>query len=158
MAGAYLRVQGPKGSTTVYVTDLYPTGSSGGLDLSPNAFASIGNMAQGRIPVQWKVVSAPVSGNLIYRVKKGSSGWWAAIQVREHRYPVLKLEICQDGTWLNLPKRNYNYFVGTRLGNQPLSMRMTDIRGQTLIDTLPALPKKASSKAYSVNGNVQFSE
>ncbi len=29
MAGAYLRVQGPKGSTTVYVTDLYPTGSSG---------------------------------------------------------------------------------------------------------------------------------
>lgn len=158
MAGAYLRVQGPKGSTTVYVTDLYPTGSSGGLDLSPNAFASIGNMAQGRIPVQWKVVSAPVSGNLIYRVKKGSSGWWAAIQVREHRYPVLKLEICQDGTWLNLPKRNYNYFVGTRLGNQPLSMRMTDIRGQTLIDTLPALPNKASSKAYSVNGNVQFSE
>ncbi len=111
-------------------------------------------MAQGRIPVQWKVVSAPVSGNLIYRVKKGSSGWWAAIQVREHRYPVLKLEICQDGTWLNLPKRNYNYFVGTRLGNQPLSMRMTDIRGQTLIDTLPALPKKASSKAYSVNGEM----
>ncbi|AXI84491.1 cellulase family glycosylhydrolase [Xylella taiwanensis] len=158
MAGAYLRVQGPKGSTTVYVTDRYPTGSSGGLDLSPNAFASIGNIAQGRIPVQWKVVSAPVSGNVMYRVKKGSSGWWAAIQVRQHRYPVLKLEVCQDGAWLNLPKKNYNYFVGSRLGNQPLSIRMTDIRGQTLIDTLPGLPKHAASKAYAVDGNVQFSE
>ncbi|HHW4678351.1 MAG TPA: expansin EXLX1 family cellulose-binding protein [Xylella sp.] len=158
MAGAYLRVQGPKGSTTVYVTDRYPTGSSGALDLSPNAFASIGNIAQGRIPVQWQVVSAPVSGNVIYRMKKGSSGWWAAIQVRQHRYPVLKLEVCQDGAWLNLPKQHYNYFVGSRLGNQPLFIRMTDIRGQTLIDTLPGFPRYAASEAYVVDGNVQFSE
>lgn len=29
LAGAYLEVQGPKGKTTVYVTDLYPEGASG---------------------------------------------------------------------------------------------------------------------------------
>lgn len=51
MAGAYLRVQGPKGCTTVYVTDLYPEAASGGLDLSYNAFAKIGDLQQGRIPV-----------------------------------------------------------------------------------------------------------
>ncbi len=56
MAGAYLRVQGPKGCTTVYVTDLYPEAASGGLDLSYNAFSKIGDLQQGRIPIRWKLI------------------------------------------------------------------------------------------------------
>ncbi|MBE0343143.1 Expansin-YoaJ, partial [Paenibacillus sp. 28ISP30-2] len=139
LAGAYLEVQGPKGKTTVYVTDIYPEGPSGALDLSPNAFNQIGNQIDGKINISWKVVKAPVTGDVSYRIKEGSSRWWAAIQVRNHKYPVLKLEVQQNGQWLNLEKQDYNHFLGTNLGNQPLKIRITDIRGVGLNDTLPAL-------------------
>ena len=75
-ARAYPEVQGPLGKTTVYVTDLYPEGAPGALDLSPNAFAKIGNMVDGKINISWKVVKAPITGNFSYRIKEGSSQWW----------------------------------------------------------------------------------
>ncbi|MCC8538425.1 expansin EXLX1 family cellulose-binding protein [Xanthomonas axonopodis pv. poinsettiicola] len=156
MAGAYLEVTGPKGKTTVYVTDLYPEGASGGLDLSHNAFAAIGDMVDGRIPISWKLVRAPITGNVQYRIKEGSSRWWAAIQVRNHAYPVVKFEVKQGNTWKNLQKMDYNHFLGEQLGNQPLSIRITDIRGKTLLDTIPALYEDGSHPAYFQPGNVQF--
>lgn len=156
LAGAYLEVQGPKGKTTVYVTDLYPEGPSGALDLSPNAFKQIGNQIDGKINISWKVVKAPVTGNVSYRIKEGSSRWWAAIQVRNHKYPVLKMEVQQNGRWLNLEKQDYNHFLGTHLGNQPLKIRVTDIRGVVLNDTIPALAENGSGGAYIVKGKVQF--
>ncbi|WP_145149924.1 expansin EXLX1 family cellulose-binding protein [Paenibacillus xylanexedens] len=157
LAGAYLEVQGPKGKTTVYVTDLYPEGASGALDLSPNAFNLIGDPKAGKINISWKVVKAPIQGNVSYRIKEGSSQWWAAIQVRNHKYPVLKFEVKQkDGTWLNLEKQDYNHFLGTGLGKEKLNIRITDIRGQVLNDTIPALPNDGSGGAYIVPGNVQF--
>lgn len=156
LAGAYLEVTGPKGKTTVYVTDLYPEGASGGLDLSHNAFAAIGNMVDGRIPISWKVVRAPVSGNVQYRIKEGSSRWWAAIQVRNHAYPVVKFEVKQGSTWKSLQKMDYNHFLGEQLGNQPLSIRITDIRGKAILDTIPALYEDGSHPAYFQPGQVQF--
>ncbi|WP_311260630.1 MULTISPECIES: expansin EXLX1 family cellulose-binding protein [unclassified Xanthomonas] len=156
MAGAYLEVTGPKGKTTVYVTDLYPEGASGGLDLSHNAFAAIGNMVDGRIPISWKMVRAPVTGNVQYRIKEGSSRWWAAIQVRNHAYPVVKFEVKQGSTWKSLQKMDYNHFLGEQLGNQPLSIRITDIRGKAILDTIPALYEDGSHPAYFKPGSVQF--
>ncbi|ELQ17099.1 extracellular endoglucanase (expansin) [Xanthomonas translucens DAR61454] len=81
LAGAYLQVRGPLGIATLYVTDLYPEGRNCGLDLSPNAFAAIGDIRAGHIPIRWKVVAAPMTGNVVYRIKEGSSQPWAAIQV-----------------------------------------------------------------------------
>lgn len=71
LAGSYLEVEGPKGKTTVYVTDLYPEGARGALDLSPNAFRKIGNMKDGKINIKWRVVKAPITGNFTYRIKGG---------------------------------------------------------------------------------------
>lgn len=156
LAGAYLEVQGPKGKTVVYVTDLYPEAPSGALDLSPNAFAKIGNVADGKINISWKVVKAPITGNFSYRIKEGSSQWWAAIQVRNHKYPVLKLEVQKNGSWVSLPKMDYNHFVGEQLGTQPLKVRITDIRGISVTDTIQALPANGTSSAYIVPGNAQF--
>ncbi len=156
LAGAYLEVTGPKGKTIVYVTDLYPGAPSGALDLSPNAFAKIGNVSDGKINISWKVVKAPITGNFSYRIKEGSSQWWAAIQVRNHKYPVMKLEVQKNGSWLNLQKMDYNHFLGEQLGNQPLKVRITDIRGISVTDTIPALPSSGGSDAYIVPGKVQF--
>ncbi|MDQ1232818.1 expansin (peptidoglycan-binding protein) [Paenibacillus sp. SORGH_AS306] len=156
LAGAYLEVQGPLGKTTVYVTDLYPEGANGALDLSPNAFAAIGDMSKGKIDIQWKVVKTPITGNFSYRIKEGSSQWWAAIQVRNHKYPVMKFEYEKAGQWISLPKTDYNHFVGEKMGNQPLKVRITDIRGKVVTDILQPLPSEATSSPYIVAGNVQF--
>ncbi|PZD93120.1 Expansin-YoaJ [Paenibacillus sambharensis] len=156
LAGAYLEVQGPKGKTVVYVTDQYPEGAPGALDLSPNAFAKIGDMKAGKINIKWRVVKGPVKGNFTYRIKEGSSQWWAAIQVRNHKYPVLKLEVYKDKRWISLEKTEYNHFVGTGLGTAKLKVRITDIRGKSVTDTIQALPANGTSTAYLVPGSVQL--
>ncbi|MDH6597511.1 expansin (peptidoglycan-binding protein) [Bacillus aerius] len=140
----------------MYVTDKYPEGSKGALDLSPNAFAKIGNMADGKIPISWKIIKAPISGNVAYRIKEGSSEWWAAIQVRNHKYPVMKMEYYKDGQWVNMEKTDYNHFLGFHMGSTSLPVRITDIRGVIVKDQLPALPSTAASQAYIVKGNVQL--
>lgn len=156
LAGAYLEVTGPKGKTVVYVTDKYPEGAKGALDLSPNAFTKIGNMEDGKIPISWKIIKAPISGNVAYRIKEGSSEWWAAIQVRNHKYPVMKMEYYKDGKWVNMEKTDYNHFLGFHMGSTSLPVRITDIRGVIVKDQLPALPSTAASQAYIVKGNVQL--
>ena len=156
LAGAYLEVTGPRGKTTVYVTDLYPEGASGGLDLSPNAFAKIGDMAAGRIPIQWHVVAAPINGPVVFRLKEGSSIHWAAIQVRNSVYPVMKLEVKQGDGWRALAKTPYNHFEGRDLGNEPLVLRLTNIRGEQRIDVLAPLHDQALSQPVLLSGQVQF--
>ena len=156
LAGAYLEVTGPRGKTTVYVTDLYPEGASGGLDLSPNAFAKIGDMAAGRIPIQWHVVPAPINGPVVFRLKEGSSKYWAAIQVRNSVYPVMTLEVKQGNGWRSLAKTPYNHFEGRDLGNEPLVLRLTDIRGEQRIDVLDPLHDQALSQPVLLSGQVQF--
>ncbi|WP_110460342.1 expansin EXLX1 family cellulose-binding protein [Ruminiclostridium sufflavum] len=158
LAGAYLEVEGPAGKTVVYVTDRYPEGANGALDLCPISFGKIGDMLAGKIDIKWRIVKAPVTGNLSYRIKEGSSQYWAEIQVRNHKYPVLKMEYYKNGEWINMEKQLYNHFHGEQMGTEPLQIRITDILGQSVTDTLPALPGaiEAESSAYIVSGNVQF--
>lgn len=158
LAGAFLEVEGPNGTTVVYVTDLYPEGADGALDLSPNAFAKIGDMEAGIIDVRWRMTKGPVEGNFTYRIKEGSSQWWAAIQVRNHKYPVMKMEYYRNGEWVELEKMEYNHFVGTHLGTEALEIRITDIRGESVTDTISSLPDSGTSEAYFLPGNVQFSD
>ncbi|MBU5245470.1 MULTISPECIES: expansin EXLX1 family cellulose-binding protein [Bacillus] len=158
LAGSYLEVEGPKGKTIVYVTDLYPEGAPGALDLSPNAFSKIGAMKDGKIKIKWRVIKAPITGNFTYRIKEGSSQWWAAIQVRNHKYPAMKMEYYKDGKWINMEKTDYNHFLSTNLGTGSLKVRITDIRGKVVKDTIPKLPANGTSGAYTVPGHVQFPE
>ncbi|OOM79630.1 expansin-YoaJ precursor [Clostridium puniceum] len=156
LAGAYLEVQGPKGKTTVYVTDLYPEGANGALDLCPTSFAKIGNMSAGKININWHVVKAPITGMFSYRIKEGSSQYWAAIQVRNHKYPVVKMEFLKGKTWINMEKMPYNHFVGNNMGTGTIKIRITDIRGISVTDTISSLPKDGSSPAYIIPGHVQL--
>jgi expansin (peptidoglycan-binding protein) len=156
LAGAYLEVTGPNGKTTVYVTDLYPEGANGALDLCPTSFAKIGNMSAGKINIKWRLVKAPIKGNFSYRIKEGSSPYWAAIQVRNHKYPIMKMEYYKDNKWINMEKTPWNHFLGMNMGTSPLKVRITDIRGAVVTDTIQALPKNGTSKAYIVPGKVQL--
>ncbi|MCY9218946.1 Expansin-YoaJ, partial [Bacillus haynesii] len=57
---------------------------------------------------------------------------------------------------INMEKTDYNHFVSTNLGTSPLKVRITDIRGKVVKDTIKKLPENGTSSAYTVPGKVQF--
>jgi expansin (peptidoglycan-binding protein) len=140
VCGECVQVQGPRGQVTVRIVDQCPECESGHLDLSREAFALIADPAQGRVSIRWQPVACAVSGPVAFRFKEGSSQWWVAIQVRNHRVPVRALEAQVNGQWVALERQDYNYFVAASgLGTGPFTLRVTATDGQTLTESGVAL-------------------
>lgn len=136
VCGACVAVTGPKGTIVVRIVDRCPECQKGHLDLSKEAFAKLADLALGVVPVTWKFVACNVSGPIRYKFKEGSNQWWSAIQVRNIRYAVTKLEAKKSGSWVTIPRESYNYFVyASGLGVGPYDLRVTDVLGHVLTDT-----------------------
>ena len=152
--GSYLHVTGPKGAVDVRITDLCPGCSAGQLDLSEQAFAKIADLPQGRVNISWQVISPALVGPIAYHFKDGSNQWWTAVQIRNHRNPIVKLEyLDSNDQWIAVPRTDYNYFVqtGPGMGVGPFSFRVTDAYGNVLTDSgIPLAPND------TVNGSGQF--
>jgi expansin len=153
VCGAYVFVTGPKGSVTVRIVDLCPECRAGHLDLSQEAFSQIAELPQGRVPITWQVVSPSLTGSIVYHFKDGSNQWWTAVQIRNHRNPVARLEYLAGDQWLAVPRTAYNYFVQTNpgMGPGPYTFRVTDSYGNVLIDS--GIPHVENG---SVSGAGQF--
>jgi expansin len=139
LCGACAVVTGPLGTLKIRIVDLCPECAKGDLDLSPSAFAKVANPDDGRVSISWQLETCNVSGNLRYHLKDGSSQWWTAIQVRNHRLPIRSLEYWRGSGWVQLVRQDYNYFLaqsGTGAGS--IRLRVTAWDGQSLEDTLPA--------------------
>ncbi|MEM9893731.1 MAG: expansin EXLX1 family cellulose-binding protein, partial [Actinomycetota bacterium] len=87
--------------------------------------------------IEWRVVEAAVSGPIAFRFKEGSSQYWTAVQVRNHRHPVATLEYqLADGSWRAVARKPYNYFVEEAgMGPGPYTFRVTDVRGNVVVET-----------------------
>ena len=155
LAGAYREVTGELGTINMLVTDELPEGKKGDLDLYTDAFPLIAPVEKGRVPVSWKIVPldsaeyAPVS----YKYKEGSTEFWCGVQVRNHRYPITRLEFLKDGEWVELPRRPYNYFESREMGAGPFTFRITDIYGHVIIDRDIPL---CEDDTVILKGHVQF--
>jgi expansin (peptidoglycan-binding protein) len=136
VCGAYVHVIGPQGAVNVRIVDLCPECQAGHLDLSQEAFAQIADLPQGRVPITWQVISPELVGPIAYHFKDGSNQWWTAVQIRNHRNPVVQLESWIGGQWVSVPRTSYNYFVQTDpgMGPGPYTYRVTDCYGNVLID------------------------
>lgn len=158
LAGAYLEVTGELGTINMLVTDLLPEGKKGDLDLYIDAFPLIAPAEKGRVPVSWKIIpldsadNAPVS----YKYKEGTTEYWCGIQIRNHRYPVTRLEyLDENGEFIEIERRQYNYFESDSMGKGPFTFRITDIYGQVIIDENIPL---SYDDTEIIQGNVQFPE
>ena len=152
--GAYVHVTGPRGEVTVRIVDLCPGCHAGDLDLSREAFGQIASLSQGRVPITWQVVSPDLAGPIAYHFMAGSNQWWTAVQIRNHRNPIAKLEYrTADGQWVSVRRTSYNYFVQTSpgMGPGPFALRVTDSYGNVLEDS--GIPHVANG---TVNGSGQF--
>lgn len=136
VCGICAHVTGPLGEVTVRIVDRCPECAPGDLDLSPQAFDRIAEHAHGRVPIRWREVPCEVASPIVYHFKDGSNPWWAAIQIRNHRNRVVRLEVLDDdGRATELPRVDYNYFLAeSGLGEGPYRLRVTDVYGSTIED------------------------
>lgn len=138
--GACAALTGPLGSITVRIVDQCPECQQGDIDLSPEAFDRIAMRASGRVPITWHYVPCEVSGPVRYHFKDGSSQWWTAVQVRNHRHPIARLEVEKRGAFVAIARETYNYFVDpSGMGPGPYTFRLTDVYGHQIVDRAIAL-------------------
>lgn len=152
LCGAYVQINGPRGTVIVRIVDRCPECPAGDVDMSPQAFAQIADLPQGRVPITWQLVSYPVDGPIVYHFKEGSNQWWTAVQIRNHRHPITKLDYWNGSQWVEAPRQPWNYFVeAAGMGPGPYTIRVTDNFGHTLIDSnIPHI------EDGSVPGTAQF--
>lgn len=155
LAGAYLEVTGELGTINMLVTDELPEGKKGDLDLYTDAFPLIAPVEKGRVPVSWKIVplDSAEDAPICFKYKEGTTEFWCGVQVRNHRYPITKLELLKDGEWVEIPRRPYNYFESREMGAGPFTFRITDIYGQVIIDRDIPL---SEDDTEIIQGHVQF--
>ncbi len=156
LAGAYLEVTGELGTINMLVTDLLPEGKKGDLDLYVDAFPLIAPQEKGRVPVSWKIVPLDTAENapVCYKWKEGTTEFWCGVQVRNHRYPITKLEyLNENGEFVEIKRRPYNYFESMEMGKGPFTFRITDIYGQVIIDENIPL---STDDTEIIQGHVQF--
>ena len=157
LAGAYLEVTGELGTINMLVTDELPEGKKGDLDLYTDAFPLIAPVEKGRVPVSWKIVPLDTAADapVCYKYKEGTTQFWCGVQVRNHRYPITRLEYLKDGEWVEIERRPYNYFESREMGAGPFTFRITDIYGQVIIDRDIPL---STDDTEIIPGHVQFPE
>lgn len=134
--GACVELTGPNATILIRVVDRCPECPAGDIDLSPEAFAHIAALSDGRVPITWHYAECNVSGPIQYKFKEGSNQWWTAVQLRNHRHAILSFEYDSGGgNWVDVGRLDYNYFVeDSGMGPGPYSFRVTDVYGNTLED------------------------
>jgi expansin len=161
--GTCVAVTGERGTLVVSIEDRCPECSFGDIDLSTLAFEKIADPIKGRVPISWKIVACPYNNPVKFRFKEGSSQYWTAVQIRNHRYPVSKLEYKVNGNYININREIYNYFVvPSGMGIGPYDFRITDIYGNVIEETnipltlnqdINGIKQFALCNSLSVNNN-----
>jgi len=135
------------GTRLVYVNNECPSCNAGGLDL--------GLSGDGVWTITWQAVPCPVTTNIQYVIKSGSSAYWLGLQVRNSKYPITGLEVWNGGSYFVMPRQTDNYyeqgFSSTPL-TFPLKIRVTSAYGQQATDTIASL----SSINTVLQGAIQF--
>ena len=142
-----------EGFSDIRIVDRCPECQPGDIDLSPLAFSMIADTALGRVRISWHLRPCDVTGPISYHFKDGSSQWWTAVQIRNHRNPIAKFEYqVSPGLFLAVNRVSYNYFVQAGgMGPGPYTFRVTDIFGNVITDS--GIPGGAN---ITVPGTEQF--
>ena len=152
--GACLEVSGKKGKTIVRVVDRCPECKPGDVDLTEQAFTQIADPIDGRILISWKFVPCPLAPGQDIKVnfKSGSSKYWTAIQFRDIKHAIAKMEYQKNGQWINVKRKIFNFFIEPAGISSPMQLRITSVLGETLV-----LDNIAINTGTDTNTGKQFS-
>ncbi|WP_282079992.1 expansin EXLX1 family cellulose-binding protein [Aquimarina algiphila] len=133
--GACLEITGSLGKTIVKVVDRCPECKPGDVDLTQQAFSEVANPIDGRVPITWKFVPCPLAASKTIKVnfKSGSTKYWTAIQFRDLKHAVSKMEYLKDNAWVNVERKLFNFFIEPAGIESPMQLRITSSVGEELI-------------------------
>ncbi len=152
--GMCARITGPNGSVKVKITNECPECAPGDIDLSQDAFTKLAPLSKGRIPISWVYERCDTTGPLVYHYKDGTHQYWNAVQIRNSKTGIAKLEAQVNGQFISLPRESYNYFIANSgLGPGPYTFRITDVYGAVITES--GVPFKANADVPSP-GSKQF--
>jgi len=129
-------------------TPTNPKCTAGHIDLSEQAFLQIGTASEGYLGtgngasvgvISWKYIPCPVTKDVSFQIKPGSTQYYAPILVEGHRYEITSVEVKLSGTWMPATRQSYNYWIvgGGALGPGPFDIRAIDINGSVVEATIP---------------------
>jgi expansin (peptidoglycan-binding protein) len=155
VCGSCIELQGPNQKPVhARIVDSCSGCSTAELGVTPQVFEAMGAKDLLKTTIKWRYTTCPVEGPVRYRFKEDSSQYWVAIQVRNHKRPIQKLEWNKNGTWVEVHREAYNYFVEpSGMGAGPIQVRVTATDGETLEDTLPTV-----AAGTVVDGAAQFKD
>ena len=122
------------------------------LDLFENAFAKLGALATGIIPISFDYVKCPFSTPLQLHSKSGASKYWFSMQVVGANKAVKSLEVSKSGSgsWLPTVRKDYNFFEFANYGGVGAStgsVRVTSVDGDVMVVNNVSLGDNASTTA-----------
>ncbi len=135
LCGAYIQATGPKGSVVVRIVDRCANCDDEQVDFSPEAFAVIADIPDGRVDITWQLISPAITTPIEYHFDSASHEYWAGIQVRNHRNPITKLDYWDGSKWVNIPRALYNRFDVSGIGTGSFKFRVTDYFGNQIVDS-----------------------
>jgi hypothetical protein len=128
--GACLRVQAVSGAAAV-VVPVVERSTATGILLTRAAMDQIAKGAD-LVNVDWTLVPCDVGSQPArYYIKEGTNAGYLGVQVRNVRYPVAAVAAAGTSTNISLMLKSYGYWESTSVGAGPLTLRLTDINGQT---------------------------
>lgn len=132
--GACIQVNGPLGSILLKVVDRCPECKSGDIDMTEEAFTTIANTIDDRVPISWNFTTCPTKENISIVFKEGSSQFWTGIQLRNTKHAVVSLEYqLANGDWQLINREIYNYFIADEGISSPMSLRATSVLNDVII-------------------------
>jgi len=141
-AGECYELTGPIGTATVIVADMDDVAPAGTcdagrsyFDIGTPAFTNLFAESSGVGTATFRLVPAPVTGNLKMYVPISSGGFYFELRPYNHRAGISKIEIRSTGssTWVDLPRAVYNSFIYSGgAATFPLSVRVTSRFGEVL--------------------------
>ncbi|MER7006974.1 expansin EXLX1 family cellulose-binding protein [Dactylosporangium sp. NPDC000555] len=136
--GTYLDVTGPNGTTRVQVVDMCPGCPAGKVDLGKGAFARIGALSAGIIPVTYATVRDPEVGPLRVKVSGGTARSSLSVVVDNHGNPLSTVELQTPSGFAALRHGEDNTWTGSFGAlSDPVTLRISDGYGhQALVDGL----------------------
>jgi len=122
----------------VRVLDKCPECKHGDLDLSDKAYRALVNKEPGRKKITWALIPCDIEiagypplvkpgDDIKFSFKSGSNKDWTEIKVYDTRYPVAKFAVKVDGKYIQMARRNYNYWHREghpALGEGPFDFRV----------------------------------
>ncbi|MEU7874345.1 expansin EXLX1 family cellulose-binding protein [Dactylosporangium sp. NPDC049140] len=135
--GTLLDVTGPNGTTRVQVVDLCPGCPAGKIDLGKGAFAKIGSLGAGVIPVTYATARDPAVGPLRVKIKGGKGYSSLSVVVDNHGNPLSTVELQQGAGFTALSHGEDNTWTGPSGLDGAVALRISDVYGhQALVSGL----------------------